>query len=558
MHRRYALAFILLLMACDRAVPRPKVAAIGAVLPREAGTVKTVSEGEVGAPIVVIEESHDSRAGQLETAIALSRLHDRFGLRDVVLEGLFKEAPEEGTPPPEIATKGSTLERAGYMARLVGEGEIGGAEFATLIYNDVALHPAETVTEYSAGLKINGQVAAILYLGQVAISSLDEESQAKAVAYAENLQAHPDESISDEKERQVLTAMKITEYFIGLDPWSKGVLAKLRDRKTAPSIEGEIALFESIIQRGDEHNTKIPDDLRQALNGYLDFLRKRSAASSTIVSSVANVADDPKVPLVAVNIGAGHTERVCALLKEAKRPFVLLSLEALHRENDGSKLAPRELARKYAREPVQGGILGKSLLEIYPIRAEAAKNKPQTVLQEDWFKAKAELYASTAGLLTALGGGYGSGPPNTPNVGRTTTPPEDDGWSHIGWGADDPRRKNLESNRHIYINPDSIEVRREKGKEEVLFEAVLTNSSGHRKSVWVKAGRVEHLNSDRDSPKTVEDVLKRELEEVKKEIDPDDGKHDENEGISRIQISLDTKAVFAATREDAVKTQIRY
>lgn len=558
MHRRYALAVILLLMACDRAVQRPKVAAIGAVLPREAGTVKTVSEGEVGAPIVVIEESHDSRAGQLETAIALSRLHDRFGLRDVVLEGLFKETPEDGAPPPEIATKGSTLERARYMARMVGEGEIGGAEFATLVYNDVALHPAETIGEYSAGLKIDGQVAAILYLGQVAVSSLDEESQAKAVAYAENLQAHPDESISDEKERQALTAMKIMEYFIGLDPWSKGVLAKLRDRKTAPSIEGEIALFESIIQRGDEHNVKVPDDVRQALDGYLDFLRKRSAASSTIVSSVASVADDPKVPLVAVNIGGGHTERVCALLKEAKRPFVLLSLEALQRENDSSKLVPRDLARKYAREPVQDGMLRKSLLETYPVKTEVAKNKPQTVMQEDWFKAKAELYASTAGLLTALGGGNGNGPPNTPNFGGPTMPTGDDGWSPIGWGPDDPRRKDLESNRHIYINPDSIEVRRDKGRKEVLFEAVLIDSSGHRKSVWVKAGRVEHPSLDKNSPKTVEDVLERELEEVKKEIAPDNGQHDENEAISRVQISLDTRAVFAATREDAVKAQIRY
>ncbi len=556
MHHRYALIVVLLLMACNSTVPRPEVAAIGAALPREAGTVKTVSEGEVGAPIVVIEESHDSRAGQLETAVVLSRLHDQFGLRDVVLEALFQENPEDGVPPPEIATRGSTLERAHYMARLVRDGEIGGGEFATLVYNDVVLHPAETIGEYSAGLKIDGKIAAILYLGQVAVSSLDAESQAKAVAYAKNLQEHPDESISDERERQLLAAMKMAEYVIGLDPWSKGILAKLHDHKTLPSIEGEIALFESIVQRGQEHNAEIPDYLRQALDEYLDFLRKRSAASSTIVSSVASVADDPKVPLVAVNIGAGHTERVCALLKEAKRPFVLLSLAALQEENDHSRLSLQELARKYDLQPIQDGVMRESLLAVYSVKTtEMARNKPKPVMQQDWFKAKAELYASTAGLAA---GGNGSFGPTKPPGG----PPPDGNWYPMD--PNDPRRKNLGSNRHISINPGSIFIRREKGKpEEVLFEAVLMDSSGKQKSVWVKTGRVEqqHLNPDKGSPKTVEDILKRELEEVKKEakekVDPDGGKLSD-ESISLVQISLDTKAVFATTREDAVKAEILY
>jgi hypothetical protein len=47
---------------------------------------KAVSAGQAG-PIFIFEEFHTSRIGQLQIAVMLLRLHDKYGLKKIGLEG---------------------------------------------------------------------------------------------------------------------------------------------------------------------------------------------------------------------------------------------------------------------------------------------------------------------------------------------------------------------------------------------------------------------------------------------------------------------------------------
>src|SRR5260370_11477508 len=58
---------------------------------RGVGKVLNSMEGSGDRQVCVLEEKHTSVAGQIEIALMLLRLHDRYGLRDIALEGLTKD-----------------------------------------------------------------------------------------------------------------------------------------------------------------------------------------------------------------------------------------------------------------------------------------------------------------------------------------------------------------------------------------------------------------------------------------------------------------------------------
>ena len=581
MEKRWTLALALVLAACSGGqggidnnqastvatvaptpVARPATTEVAQAIPTEAATVKEVYDGTTGAPVVVIEESHGTRTGQLETALVLSQLHDQFGLKHIVLEGLLKGESQLDRQVYRPWSSRSPADRARYAANLVRRGDIGGAEFAVTVYDDVVALPAETAADYSSDMRIDGPVVLTLYLGQVALPSLDQETLAEVQAFGEKV-AEESSDVTDPQARQLLNGLKIAEHVASLDPWSKDQLAKYRDEHTR-SIEEEIALIEGVVQRGKDKQAMIEGTLQSALDNYLEFLNKRSHASVTIVETAGGIADAPDVAIVAANIGAGHTDRVCKLLKAAGRPYVLVSLNSLNAKDDEGEMSLADLGRKYNQEPVGEGLLRQDLLDIYPVRQVEVHNKPRPVVQQEWFQAKAELYASAQGLADVLrpgAGGNGGKPPDVTGWLSAANGGDDgddggDSWRLVVVPPDDSRRKELEQNRFVHVNLDTVEVHSQGGKPvELLFEAVLQNENGEERSMWVKAGLVEHLNPDEPSA-TVEDVLKREISETKET--KSEPAAEETADVAHVQISLDTKVIIAATREGAIQTAIRY
>src|ERR1017187_4121312 len=63
--------------------PTNSAESIAKVCSAGVGTVVDSSQGGVGAPVIVLEERHNSRVGQVQHAITLVRLHDKYGMKDV-------------------------------------------------------------------------------------------------------------------------------------------------------------------------------------------------------------------------------------------------------------------------------------------------------------------------------------------------------------------------------------------------------------------------------------------------------------------------------------------
>ena len=68
---------------------------IGGRVAEGVGYVGQFTDTGVGAKVVVCEELHNSRAGQLQQAVMLVRLYEKHGLRDIALErGTLRRARE--------------------------------------------------------------------------------------------------------------------------------------------------------------------------------------------------------------------------------------------------------------------------------------------------------------------------------------------------------------------------------------------------------------------------------------------------------------------------------
>src|SRR5579859_3496976 len=99
-----------------------------AALARAVGTpfevVGRSAAGSKGAPVLLLEERHDSRAAQIQHAITLLRLHDKHAVKDVVLEGYLKDGPPLQTDwVARVARTQDPVARARVFSRFLREGE---------------------------------------------------------------------------------------------------------------------------------------------------------------------------------------------------------------------------------------------------------------------------------------------------------------------------------------------------------------------------------------------------------------------------------------------------
>lgn len=558
-------------------VNRPSVEEIGARVPSKAASVKRIHPGhKVSAPMVVIEETHASRAGQAEVALILSAMHDGFALKNIVLEGYLKEDPSIADDSlPKLMGADTPVARARLMSDMLRSGDMSGAEFAKVVYPEMQLIPAEKSSEYSSDQNVDAMVALPLYLGQIALNSLDQSGQAKAERWAKD---HHLLDGGTDKAQRFRDVLNFSDFVISLDPWSKQTWARFQDEVQVTSIEEEIAAIEGILARAKEREVKMPAEYDQIMSDYLSFLRKRGAASQTIVNVANDIAERPDSAIVAVNIGAGHTSMVSQLLDKSDVPYVLVSLNSLHDKKARGDMTMAELDRKYARLPVSSGPISDALIKAFPVAGAQARNKPKPVVQLEWFKAKTELYSTidtVSSILEDVERGGDGGPPTPPrsdgsglaaavgNGGKGGNGKGGGGQFLASLAGDDHRFDRLADNSFVIVDRKKIEVLRDKNGRpiEVLFPAEINSGDpANRRTIWIKAKRVPGLDPDRSS-KTVEEILETELDTLKQErerapeVDEPATKH---ESIARLQVSVDVKAVVANTREEAVRAQIKY
>jgi len=140
------------------------------------GDVSQSGSGKTGAPIIVLEEVHNSRVGQIEHAITLVQLYQQFGLRHIGLEGYLKNKPRIDTGWFFKTAKGlSIASRNGVAVRMLREGEISGVEVMALLFSDVTICPIELEKNYPQQLSKEASIAPVIYLLKIAQQSLREE-----------------------------------------------------------------------------------------------------------------------------------------------------------------------------------------------------------------------------------------------------------------------------------------------------------------------------------------------------------------------------------------------
>jgi peptidyl-tRNA hydrolase len=485
------------------------------------GIVGKTSRGSKGAPILILEENHASRAGQIQHAITLVRLHERYGLKHIALEGYLKERSKITTDWWITATQNLNPEAKERVAvRLLKEGEISSAEFLKLIYNDISLYPVETTTEYPVGLDEKSYLAPLLYLLKIAEQSIREEHMPKLKQLTEDFKQLEK---GDNKELVEKKRKEIFDYILSVDSWAQAKAKALQDVDVIMPEDQQLAMVEEIVNRAEKLSLKFEPEEKEAMEQYLEFFRKRIKASKTMSLSAGTIADQPDVSVVVTVVGAAHTEGMCSMLSSAGRPYAVIRPLALENRNKKGDIPWSMFERKYKRLSVYSKGFTEILLRAFP---PSGNMKPEPVLSESWFQGKAELY-----LFTERIAGGVLGPPSPPGGGK---PP-------YGFKDDDFRGK------WVFIDPRRISIisdtKEGKGRA-VLFPAVLNPNDGKRRTeIWVKAGLGTAVITSQER-KSLESMLRKALEEVisEKELSK---KVEDNAG--RVQITLNTLASFAET-----------
>lgn len=501
-------------------------------------------QGGKGAPILILEERHDSVTGQIQHALALVRLHERHGLRKIALEGYLKERPPIDTHwfTRMAAKPDGVYERAKVAGRLLREGELSSAELMKLVYEDVVLLPIETRAGYEVELGQEASRIPMLYLLQLAQKSLRKEH---------------------EPQLQRLKEQKRTKEFLdlllSLDPWVQAQAKRLQDDATFMNAEQMLTLLEEIDQRVKQLVVERSPAEEKAMGAALAFWRGRVGASKTMVDATLTIANQPGTEMVAMIAGAAHTDGICKMLRAAGRSYVVITPLALKAQKGKGELTGKMYERKLAKLPVVDGELSELLLKALPQR----NKKPEPVLPQAWLQAKAELYLLTARIVHSVGGGgaggAGAGGAGGAGIGGA-------GAGGAAGGGVPPRkppfgfRDDDLKGKWISIDPNAIELlppSEARKQQEVLFPVILNpDDPKNRSRLWVKAtlaqaALLEDKSIGNKSKISVEAMLLGQL----RELESKDTLETKSEAAkAATQITVDVRAIFASTKE-AVSTK---
>jgi hypothetical protein len=455
-----------------------------------AGQVQFSQAGNRGAPIFLLEEQHNSRLQQMQHALVMTRLHEKSGLVDVVLEGYLLDGNKVDLTPYRQMLRGlSPAQRAEIVVQLLKEGEISGAEFVGLVFDDVTLHPCEVKAQHGVTVSDQATKGMLGYLQAIARVDM---------------------------------------------PWVQKKLEIIKDEKKMLAIGtfGQKALYESIRDYAAKKSVAVSESDKKGMDEYLAFWTGRAKADQTMFDVARSVADSKGKSAVVMNIGALHTKRQSELCTQEKRPFAVITPLAKVTDNKRSDLTNAMYERKLEQRSVFGSGLSKT------IEAGGHMKKPETVLAQEWFQTKSEIYSFVdriaKHILAAQGGG--ANPPGSPPA--PPVPP-------FGFGKDDFQGK------WIMIDPSRLALApadtNDKKNRAVLIPIVFKESG---RTLWAKAALLQSKGTD---TRSVETILRGALDAVENEAKTPESAESPT---GAIQVGVDVTAGFAETVERARMIQL--
>lgn len=347
-----------------------------------AGKVIAAGNGGPGRKVIVFEETHVSRAGQIEIALMLLRLYNKYDLRHVSLEGAMLD--EVSLPPKWFHELSAvpTSKRAGHeiAVRMLKDGEINCGEFASLVMPDLQVKGNERAEEYNVELSDKASRAATAYLISIAEKALSDSQLQKV--------------------KQLLTEKKseeATDLLFNSDPWIRTRYEKLTSKTNITSTEESVKTLQEIEAKAKDIGANIDQENKSGLQEMINFFNTATKRSCTIMANTFAVSDQTGGQPVALIVGAAHTQRIVELLKAGDASYVVISPDSLASGSDTGLLTTAAYKRKSKLKSVdRPGLIG-ALLD--------ARHKPGLVVGKEWFKSKSELGIGLYHLAAAAMGG---------------------------------------------------------------------------------------------------------------------------------------------------------
>jgi|GEM_PF-1510820 len=545
------LAFCIFSFGCETVVQRENVEVIGKNVVTDVAQVTQVSQGKKGAPIIIIEESHASRGQRLEAAIVLNRLRNDYKVAHIGLEGSIKEKPPIDSKWFFKAARDQPGSGTSVAVSLLHEGEINSVEFMELAYDNIDAIPIETEKEYEVKAPDEAEVYFILAtrLYQQALKSLRPDHKTKLekmLSEAKDKNTTEQEKVN-QKVIKYLYSFKPTE--LSDDPWIKEVSDKLFNKGSSSrlSIEEEIKFLGDVQAHIETTLGALKAEEKQHISVFVDFLKARAASNKTMVDATSVVADKSDTYAVAMVVGAGHTKGIGALLKEADRPFAVITPNFLNSTEDPTALSPQMYDSKVQGKSVYTGQVTETILNAF----QSDSNRiPPPVLQQRWFNAKSELYIYTERITQKYFPPGGGKPPGGGELPLFSSGDFDGDF--------------------IRIDPSKIKVVKDEETSNaltVVFPVEINPKDPARtKVLWVKSGRSGEGLPPAGEKENVERMLKDALADAKNEKpvknNPKDAPIKDRplpklEGESgRIKITRETTAAFADSEQAVMKRSV--
>ena len=408
------------------ATAREAADGVGAVL-------KTNSNGNKGH-IFVFEEFHTSRIGQLQIAAMLVRLHDKYGLKRIGLEGKVQSSPAlDAAWYRSAGGEPATAEREDLAVRIVAEGEISSAELMAMQYPDVVVDGTEDAQLYAQTLDVKGNPE-VEYLIGIAEKSLSGDTVQKV-----------------NKLLEAKSCDAAIDTMMNSDPWVKQRYDNMKNDTTTSS-EKMVADLRELQAKADSVGATVSPDAKQGVDKVIEFYQTASKRSDAMVDKVLEIAAAAKGSPVAMIIGAAHADRVTELLTKQNVSFALIQPADLDPKNGSLTTEQYERKAKGLWARNSKGTLGRVL---------NVQRKPPPVTE----RVTGQSYASMnlAGMIVAKAARSGKRVPDDILPQLSALPG---------------------------LRVDTASFSRD--GYDVIFCAWLKQDDGREKEVWARVGTIEH------------------------------------------------------------------
>lgn len=303
-----ALALIFILTASCSKKPSLEVRTIADDISKDMGSVLRTCAGSEGR-VIVFEEYHNSRIGQVEIATMLTRLHRRYSMNQIGLEG----SVDTGNPlPPYLPVAADPDARHKFLRKQLTTLEISGVEYVSARWPNIKVFGTEKADEYDVLPGGGGEMTALLYLAQTMAS---EEKLGVLLA-----------ALKKQDRESMIAALG------DCHPWIAKHMPNPGDKSF--SMQNEVANLREIIAKVETLPTEVQAKVMPDLKKSLHFYEIAETRSSTMAAAVARMAATANGEPVAMIIGAAHSEKVMTELEQKGISAALISPKHLEGKDD--------------------------------------------------------------------------------------------------------------------------------------------------------------------------------------------------------------------------------